>query len=201
MCNIDPSNAATGRIGVCIQRRRLAHGGPGCKVLLLSSAVIDDVLTQIISYLVQDIPPLISLIPSTARTPNSANLSANYHVPGTEITLHITTFTHPMPAASLKRVILQGIARVEAHLDLYGDGWLSTEDEPYTISIPGCVFFAKSNSIPVHARQQHLTYGIVNSVLAGLWQWMIIGNRLDVVTFDIEDATWGVVGMGVVAPY
>lgn len=92
-------------------------------------------------------------------------------------------------------------AQLREHRNAHGDGWLLPEDDPYTVSLPGCTFFAKSNPNRTQGRQQHLTYGILGSVAAGLWQWMIIGDRVREVRFEIEDSSWGIVGIGVIAPY
>ena len=89
-------------------------------------------------------------------------------------------------------------AQLREHRSAYGDGWLLPGDDPYTVSLPGCIFFAKSNPNPTEGRQQHLTYGILSSVAAGLWQWMIIGDRVREVRFEIEDSSWGIVGIGVI---
>ena len=92
--------------------------------------------------------------------------------------------------------------RLNRYLDLHQDGWLSDEDDPYTLEIPGFSFLAKSNGNPAPSgREQHLTYGILKSVVAGLWQWMIIKDHLDETHFGIQDSQWGLVGMGSVTPY
>ena len=108
-----------------------------------------------------------------------------------------------MSLAAIKNVLRQLTQEMKEHLDTHGDGWLAPGDDPYTVSIPGCMFFAKSNpnvEPVIPTREQRLTYGVLRSVAAGLWQWMVIGDRSDMVKFDIEDGRWGIVGMGMFAP-
>ena len=109
-----------------------------------------------------------------------------------------------MPPALIKSTLLQLAAKMREHLHRDGDGWLSQSDDPYESGAQGCVFWAKSNPDPgpgIRPRRQHLTYGILSSVAAGLLQWMVVGGRTDVVRFDIEDGHWGIVGFGMLAPY
>ena len=150
---------------------------------------------------------MISVLPPSNGT-SRINVSTAYHVPNTKTTLHLTAYDRLVPVEHLKRVILQIGTRAKEHIQVYGDGWLSDADDPYTVEIPGCAFFAKSNPNPgppmapgMPGRQQHLTYGILISVAAGLWQWMIIGDHLDVIQFEIEDSQWGIVGRGSITPY
>lgn len=148
--------------------------------------------------------PLVSVIAARPRLPYRVTSTADYRIPGTQTTLHFTIYDHPMPSQLIKRTIQQLTAEMRAHLNREGDGWLSHEDDPYERGLPGCVFWAKSNQDPapgIHPRRQHLTYGILNAVAAGLWQWMVMGDRNNVVRFDIEDGQWGMVGFGMLAPY
>ena len=112
-----------------------------------------------------------------------------------------------MPFLALKRVVSQVGVQAKEHIDKNGDGWLSNTDDPFYVSVPGCSFFAKSNPNPGppvapgrRGGQEHLTYGILVSVAAGLWQWMLIRDHLNMVKFEIEDGDWGIVGMGTVTP-
>ena len=146
--------------------------------------------------------PSVSLIPSpTLELQRVSNLSATYHIPATRTTLHLDLLAQPVEYQLLKRVLTRMSAQLREYMNAHGDGWLLPEDDPYTVSLPGCTFFAKSNPNPTHGRQQHLTYGILSSVAAGLWQWMIIGDRVREVRFEIEDSSWGIVGIGVIASY
>ena len=135
---------------------------------------------------------------------SNLNATSTYHIPKTEITLHLTSYDNLVPFQALKRSITQVGSRARAHILEHGDGWLWAQDDPFVEEVLGCTFFAKSNPNPGPApaqRQVHLTYGIMISVAAGLWQWMLIRDHLNMVIFDIEDAKWGIVGIGTITPY
>ena len=161
-----------------------------------------------LSNLVQHIPlPTVSLLPST-NTTISLKGTSSYHIPTTKITLHLTSYDRLVSFSALKQVVSQVGIRAKEHIEKDGDGWLSTADDPFSVEVPGCSFFAKSNPSPGppvaperRGRREHLTYGILVSVAAGLWQWMLIRDHLNMVKFEIEDSTRGILGMGSVTPH
>ena len=113
-----------------------------------------------------------------------------------------------MSFLALKRVVSQVGARAKEHIKEDGDGWLTNTDDPFSVEAPGCSFFAKSNPNPGppvaperRGRREHLTYGILVTVAAGLWQWMLIRDHLSMVNFEIKDSNRGIVGIGSVTPY
>lgn len=52
---------------------------------------------------------------------------------------------------------------------------------------------------PLFVIEYHLTYGIVENVLQGLWEFLYRGNRLVEVAFEVIDDQWGLVGLGKVS--
>ena len=158
-----------------------------------------------LSDLVEHVP--VSVLPS-ANTTISLKGTSSYHIPTTNITLHLTSYDRLVSFLALKRVVSQVGARAKNHIEKDGDGWLTNTDDPFSVEVPGCSFFAKSNPNPGppvapqrRGRREHLTYGILVTVAAGLWQWMLIRDHLSMVNFEIEDSNRGIVGIGSVTPY
>lgn len=49
---------------------------------------------------------------------------------------------------------------------------------------------------PRRVIRYHLTYGIVENVLQGLWEFLYRGDRLVEAAFEVLDERWGLVGVG-----
>ena len=100
----------------------------------------------------------------------------------------------------MARTILQTQVRLRRYITTHyqaANDVLFGSDDPYTSEpeFTGC-FFAVMNW--PSDRQKHLTYGMVENVLKGVWEFLYRGERFVNAEFDIVDEVWGPVGVGIV---
>ena len=86
----------------------------------------------------------------------------------------------------------------DLRLDLRkGDGWIPFNEWTYIEQPYDCLVTASANSKPgTGGRKQHITWGMMNSAVLGLWQTMYTGSRFCGCDFEIEVEELGVVGVG-----
>ncbi|CAD6576633.1 MAG: hypothetical protein ASARMPREDX12_007954 [Alectoria sarmentosa] len=123
-----------------------------------------------------------------------------YTVPGTQTTLHFSfREDRPLHRRSIGGYLLLMQDEVQVHINASGDGWLLPEDDPYQRKWPGFYFISKSSPLPASEGEHHLTYGIMDNVLKGLFdiilhKWLVFnlsygfGSRVDIPSWDDEDA-------------
>lgn len=130
-----------------------------------------------------------------------------YRVPNTFAVLNFVLYTDPIEKANMCRTILgtqQALrAQIAAHYQLR-DLPLQSDDEPYK-SDPhwagcflGVIAFPPAKP-PRFLIEYHLTYGIVEIVLQGLWEFLYMGERFVETAFEVLDDQWGLVGVGKVS--
>lgn len=99
-----------------------------------------------------------------------------YNVPGTQTTLHMSfRQNRPIERRSLGGFLLLMRDEIQAHISASGDGPLLPEDDPYRRDWPGFYFISKSSPLPAAEGEHHLTYGIMDNTLRGLFDIMYIG--------------------------
>ena len=79
-----------------------------------------------------------------------------------------------------------------------GDGWLPDIWDPYSADfLYGCLICAQSNDKPGPGGvKQHLTWGILNSTLEGLFNIACVQGYSQEMNFEVMDSKWGIVGKG-----
>ena len=125
----------------------------------------------------------------------------NYTVPNTPITLRFTLHTTPIEVQDMARTLLQTQVALRRYITSHykaAQDLLFPIDDPYIsdLDLGGC-FFAVTHW-PVD-RPKHLTYGMVDIILKGVWEFMYRGGRFVNAEIEVFDEQWGVVGSGFVA--
>ena len=122
----------------------------------------------------------------------------NYTVPNTPTTLRFFLGTTTIEAPDMARTILQTQVTLRRYIkDHYqaAQDVLFPSDDPYMsdLDLSGC--FLAVTHWP-EDRPKHLTYGMVDNVLRGVWEFMYRGGRLVEVNFEVFDEQLGLVGAG-----
>lgn len=157
--------------------------------------------------------PAISVNPSPDNTavpasffagPTPSSSAIPFKVPDTQTVIYITLHPElPLPKIDMGQVLVHAMLDLREIIKLNGkDGWLPKDDWSYFEAEWNCLLTADRNLIPApDGREQHLTYGILHSALVGLWGAMYSQGRYFACDFEIQDAQWGVVGSGRMAPW
>ncbi len=87
---------------------------------------------------------------------------------------------------------------IEQIMNTRGDGWLPADRDPYSADIGyGCYISMQSNSVPgPGGRKQHLTWGIMNSTLEGLFNIAYVQGYSQEMRFKVLDSGLGIVANG-----
>ena len=98
----------------------------------------------------------------------------------------------------MARVLLQTQVTLRRYIKGHykaAEDLLFSSDDPYMsdMDLDGC-FFAVTHW-PLD-RPKHLTYGMVDNVLKGVWEFMYRGGRFVETDFEVFDEQFGVVGSG-----
>ena len=122
----------------------------------------------------------------------------NYTVPNTRITLRFFLGTTTIAAPDMARTLLQTQVTLRRYIkDHYqaAQDVLFPSDDPYMsdLDLTGC--FLAVTHWP-EDRPKHLTYGMVDNVLKGIWDVMYRDGRFVEVNFDVFDEQLGLVGAG-----
>lgn len=121
-------------------------------------------------------PPHVSVLSPPRNTTVGEIEDVEYHVPGTQTTLHMSfRQDRPLHRKSLGGYLLIMQDQVQAHISASGDGWLLPKDDPYRRDWPDFYFIAKSSPLPPVEGVPHLTYGIMNDALKGFFDIMYHG--------------------------
>jgi len=117
----------------------------------------------------------------------------------------------PIPATAYAKTLLSLHRTLSAELNTTGDRWLSPSEDPFGWDLElGCLLEFWSNPekgvspLPGDAgrmEKQHLTLGILHSVVEGLLQRLVYKGLYEFVYVEVFDSGWGLVGMGFVSPY
>lgn len=138
------------------------------------------------------------------NTTSPDNAMIPYRVPNTPTTLKFGLLQNPIQKANMGRTILRTQQALRAQIaSTYQlrDLPLQPDDEPYK-SDPywtGCflgVIAWPPVKPPRFIIEYHLTYGIVENVLQGLWEFLYRGDRFVEAAFEVIDDQWGLVGLG-----
>ena len=141
---------------------------------------------------------------STFLNDTSLDAMIPYRVPNTPTTLKFVLYPNPIQKANMGRTILRTQLALRAQIaSTYQlrDLPLQPDDEPYK-SDPywtGCFLGVIAWPPPQPPRfiiEYHLTYGVVENVLQGLWEFLYMGNRFVEAAFEVIDDHWGLVGLG-----
>ncbi|KAL9065343.1 MAG: hypothetical protein Q9161_008289 [Pseudevernia consocians] len=102
----------------------------------------------------------------------------DYLVPNTPTTLRLNLNSTPIEPQDMARTILQTQVRLRRYITTHyqaANDVLFSSDDPYTSEpeFTGC-FFAVMNW--PSDRQKHLTYGMVENVLKGVWEFLYRGG-------------------------
>ena len=131
-----------------------------------------------------------------------SNLDFTYQVPNTLTVLRGSSIPQsPVNPDGLLQILTNIKRRMLSHLQDHDDGWLLPADDPIVATLWPVLGVRKWEIVlasnPMKApsgRTQHLTYGVVVSVIDG-WNQLINGLvGYCVVNFLIEDSEWGDVG-------
>lgn len=120
------------------------------------------------------------------------------HVLGTRTIVYAKIFAQPIDPKIIGGTIRQAQQSVEQIMEIHGDGWLPRDLDPYIADeYLGCHIFAESNKLPGPGGvRQHLTWGILNSTLQGLFQIAYIQGYSQEMNWRVVDGRWGQVGNG-----
>ncbi|KAL9576518.1 MAG: hypothetical protein Q9212_007033 [Teloschistes hypoglaucus] len=120
------------------------------------------------------------------------------HVLGTRTLVYAKILERPIERNIIGGTIRRAQHSVEAIIKMRGDSWLPKEIDPYTDDSQfGCYFYAKSNPLPgPGGAPQHLTWGILNSTLEGLFQIAYFQGYSQEMNWRVVDSKWGQVGSG-----
>lgn len=129
-----------------------------------------------------------------------ANDVIDYLVPNTPTTLRFNLDSTSIEPQDMARTILQTQVKLRRYIATHyqaANDVLFHSDDPYTSEpdLTGC-FFAVMNW-PAD-RQKHLTYGMVENVLKGAWEFLYRGGRFVRADFYVVDEVLGPVGLGIV---
>lgn len=133
----------------------------------------------------------------TNTTPANPLTNDVYRVPGTHTFLRLAISDEPIDKADLGRTILQTRKQLRDFITAYRayDMLLNRLEDPFESSEEwtGCFFGVMSYPMD---QDFHLTYGMIADSLQGMWNYMYRGDRLLGAVFEVNDDTWGVVGVG-----
>lgn len=124
----------------------------------------------------------------------------NYRVPDTPITIRFFLSTTTIEAPDMARTLLQTQVMLRRYIrDHYkaAQDVLFPSDDPYIsdLDLIGC-FFAVA--CWPEDRPKRLTYGMVDNVLKGVWEFMYRGGRFVEANFEVSDEQLGRVGAGLI---
>ncbi|KAM0805423.1 hypothetical protein BDR22DRAFT_884954 [Usnea florida] len=140
----------------------------------------------------------------TAELFNPSSLQAhngiNYTVPNTPITLEFFPGTTTIEASDMARTLLQTQVTLRRYIRTHykaAQDLLFPSDDPYMsdLDLSGC-FLAVAHW--PEDRPRHLTYGMMDDVLKGVWEFMYRGGRFVEANFVVFDEQLGVVGSGLI---
>ena len=135
---------------------------------------------------------------SAASAPEPSSSAIKYAVLNTNTILYLTFKPQePIDKLSMGQSLAQAMADLRQQMRLPKDQWLPYDEWTYIEDKWSCLITAESSSMPgPMGVKQHLTYGILHSAVAGLWQVMYVEGRFYEVDFAIENAPWGIMGFG-----
>ncbi|KAI4102255.1 MAG: hypothetical protein L6R37_004505 [Teloschistes peruensis] len=112
--------------------------------------------------------------------------------------LYAKIFEGPIEPTIIGGTIRRAQHNVKQIMKIHGDSWVPEEIDPYTDDPRfGCYFYAKSNPLPGPGGvAQHLTWGILNSTLEGLYQIAYVQGYSQEMNWRVVDSKWGQVGNG-----
>ncbi|KAL2052890.1 hypothetical protein ABVK25_006830 [Lepraria finkii] len=167
---------------------------PSPSPALLNTAQLNESTSANLSYAESD----LQLTPFvTNTTPANPSASDVYRIPGTHTFLRLAISDEPIVKANLGRTILQTQKQLRDFITAYRayDMLLNRLEDPFESSEEWTGCFFGVTSYPMD-QDFHLTYGMIADSLQGMWNYMYRGDRLIGAVFEVNDDTWGVVGVG-----
>ncbi|KAL8766845.1 MAG: hypothetical protein Q9209_006503 [Squamulea sp. 1 TL-2023] len=145
-------------------------------------------------------PPSLEDLEPSARVPGEPTSPHPIvrHVPGTRTIVYAHLQDLPIGRDAIGWTIRQMQYTVEGVMLSVGDGWLPEDRDPYLEDHKfGCYISMGSSKLPGPGGvKQHLTWGIMNSTLAGLMKIAYIEGYAQEMRFDVLDSGWGMVAYG-----
>lgn len=135
---------------------------------------------------------------SEYQTSSLSTIGIVFPVPNTPITLRFVLYTNPIEPTDMQRTILQTQLKLRRYITTHykaATDVLFHSDDPYMSDseYTGC-FFAITHWPP--NRQKRLTYGMVDAVLKGVWEFLYRGGRFMKSDFYVDHETLESVGYG-----
>lgn len=122
------------------------------------------------------------------QRPQSSSLKSieriGYLVPTTHTFVNVLFHTeHVLDPVDVEKVLSAIEQQLTFHIDHYGDGPLSDEDDPYEFGVPGCSCATGSH------RRDSLTYEILSDVVRGLQYLMVDKKNFYFAYYEVYDGS------------